>query len=76
MVCGCFLVVCGRLLVVCGHLMLVCGGLLWLGVVYWWFMVVCGGLWSLPVLVIMSSSLQTIVYINTWLGRAIIIFVI
>ena len=67
-------------LFVCWYLVVVCWWFVvvfwWFVVACWWFMVVFGGLWSLPVLGITSSSLQTIVFINTWLRKAIIIFVI
>ena len=50
-VCGYFLVVWGRLMVVCGRLLVVCGCLLVVSDHLSVFVVVCGGLWSLPVLV-------------------------
>ena len=42
---------CGRLLVVCGHLLVVCGRLRVVSDRLYSFVVVCGGLRSLPVLV-------------------------
>ena len=48
-VCSLLLVVCGSLLVVCGHLLLFADGL-------WLFVVVCGSLWLLPVLVTTVSG--------------------
>ena len=50
-VCGRLVVVCGCLLVLCGHLLVVCGRLLVVCDRLCSFVMVCGGLWSLPVLV-------------------------
>ena len=44
-VCGCLLVICGRLLEVCGRLLVVCDRLCS-------FVMICGRLWPLSVLVI------------------------
>ena len=51
-VCGCLLVVCGPLLMADGRLMVVCGPLL---VACSRLLVVYGCLWSLPVLVIITT---------------------
>ena len=61
-VCGRFLVVCSSLLVVCSCLLIVWGGLWSFAVGLWWFVLVCGDLWSVLVVVCFSNYLLCSMY--------------